>query len=129
MNVEAVVRGWLDDGDGDWRAAEALLEAQDPSRAAFFLHLTVEKALKAAVVRHTGNHAPFIHDLVRLAEAGGLELDSDRRELFEILNELHIESRYPRHFGQTRERIGMEAVKPLMKQVEEIRRWLQALLT
>jgi HEPN domain-containing protein len=61
----------------------------------FLAHLAVEKTVKAHVCRVTGGLAPMIHNLVRLAEAAGLDITDEQRDLMAEVNEFNIEGRYP----------------------------------
>ena len=56
---------------------------------------SIEKILKAHVVRKTGEMPPRIHNLVRLAELAGITLDSRRADLLRRFNLFQLEGRYP----------------------------------
>lgn len=64
----------------------------------FFCHLSVEKLLKAFVVRNTREFPPKIHNLNRLLELSGVELDNTALKLLDILMIYQIEGRYPNHY-------------------------------
>lgn len=61
----------------------------------FFVHLTLEKILKAPVCLQTKDLAPRIHNLIRLAELAELNLDPRQRELLAEINIFNIQDRYP----------------------------------
>jgi hypothetical protein len=54
-----------------------------------------EKVLKAQVVHHTGDLAPRIHNLVRLAELAEIQLSPDQLDLLADMNVFNLEGRYP----------------------------------
>lgn len=54
-----------------------------------------KRPLKAHVCRVTGDLAPRIHNLVRLAEIARLELAETDLDLLAEVNEFNIEGRYP----------------------------------
>lgn len=56
-------------------------------RASFFVHLAIEKALKACVVEATRDLPPRRHDLLFLADQAGTTLSPKQRD--------YLEGRYP----------------------------------
>ena len=58
-------------------------------------HLATEKILKALVVKATGQHAPYTHDLVRLAKLTEIILTKKQSDYLSTINEFNIEARYP----------------------------------
>lgn len=54
-----------------------LLRSKKFPYALFFGHLSIEKLLKALVVKHSGYHAPFSHSLGMLAARTGIEFPED----------------------------------------------------
>ena len=61
---------------------------------AFFVHLALEKALKAVVCRVTRDTPPEFHNLVRLSELAGLEPSRDQLDTLAQMNAFNIEGRY-----------------------------------
>ena len=61
----------------------------------FFVHLALEKMLKARVCRATRDFAPRIHALVRLAELGSVILSDDRKDMLTEMTKYNIVGRYP----------------------------------
>ncbi len=60
MNVEQQVAYWRTGSDEDWEMAEIALEKRKIRHGLFFLHLAMEKLLKAHVCRVTGEYPPKI---------------------------------------------------------------------
>jgi len=60
----------------------------------FFVHLALEKNIKAHIWRVKKDMPPRIHNLIRLAEVAGLALDEDNRNILAEINEFNIEGRY-----------------------------------
>jgi HEPN domain-containing protein len=67
--VRADTDGWFASSERD-RQASALLAGGDlVEQAVFYLHLSVEKALKAVICERSGSEKlPFIHNLIALAD-------------------------------------------------------------
>jgi len=71
-----------------------LAEGRFWSEALYFMHLVVEKAIKAHVVKATKETPPYIHNLIRLAELAGLPLSQNQLKLCVTLNEYQRTARY-----------------------------------
>ena len=65
--MQKTIDYWIVESAEALEVAGHLFEKKDYSYALFFGHLSVEKMLKAIYVAKTGEHAPQIHNLVRLA--------------------------------------------------------------
>ena len=88
MNIQEVVQYWLDTATEDWKVAQHLLESRDYTYSLFFGHLYLEKALKELVVQRTKSHAPFIHNLLRLAEKSELLLTGEQKDMLDQVTTL-----------------------------------------
>jgi HEPN domain-containing protein len=95
VNVDTVVRYWLETAEDDWPVAEHLFASGDYRYALFFGHLYLEKLLKALVVQVTEEHAPRSHNLMLLAERAGLTVSEPRRDILVRVTGYNIEARYP----------------------------------
>jgi len=95
MDVTKQIEYWTASSAEDISAAESLLEKGHLRHCLFFAHLSLEKLLKAHVVRQTGDVPPRIHSLIRLAEIAGLVLDEERDEFIRSFGVYQLEGRYP----------------------------------
>lgn len=95
VDVKKLVRHWSDTSDDDWDSALLLAVGKKYSQALFFVHLAIEKKLKALVIKVSKNHAPFSHNLVYLAGAARFSLDSQETEWLTEISAFNISGRYP----------------------------------
>ena len=54
----------------------------------------MEKILKALAVKKIGKSAPYVHDLLDLANIAGIELSEEQKELLREINTFNIRARY-----------------------------------
>lgn len=94
MEEQKVIKYWLTMAQQDFETADLLSHNKKYHHALFFCHLSVEKMLKALVVKRTKNAPPLIHDLVRLAEKARLSLSTQRKTDLADLTTFNIEARY-----------------------------------
>ena len=94
VDIDAQVRHWEESSREDWLVASDLIKRGRLRHGLFFAHLAIEKMLKARVCQHSGDIAPKIHNLVRLAEAAGLSLSPTELDLLADMNRYNLEGRY-----------------------------------
>jgi HEPN domain-containing protein len=128
FDAESVVAFWREEADDALRVAEHLIEKADYSYALFFGHLAVEKALKAVYVAKKGEHAPPIHNLVRLARAAGVDLDDQRVQALVTITAFHLEARYPDVKRTFRQRCTPDYTDQQMAAIREVFGWARSLL-
>ena len=64
----------------------------------FFCHLSIEKILKALVVKQTGNIPSKTHDLFHLAGTSKIKITEDQTGFMQILMKYQLEGRYPDYY-------------------------------
>lgn len=121
INVEKQVKQLRESALEAWDDAVYLIEGKRIWLGLFALHLAVEKALKAHVVKATKDVPPFIHNLPKLADAAALELNERQRNLLADLNPYNIRGRYQESLGTPP---PMSEVTALMKRAKELFEWL-----
>lgn len=125
MDIGKQISYWRTGAEEDIAAAGSLLEKRHPRHALFVAHLAVEKILKALVVKATGDLAPRIHDLLRLAERAGLDLSEERREFLAYLQRYCLEGRYPESLPPTS---SFKEAESGLREAREVLQWLSRLL-
>jgi HEPN domain-containing protein len=94
--AETLIQYWKSGSKDDLESAVSIFsKAERYPASLFFLHLAIEKALKAALVKKNQTHAPFTHNLLSLIEKLGWHADEEWLTLAAEINEFNTESRYP----------------------------------
>lgn len=91
---------WLDSAEEDLILIAEIIENEHlTNMVAFHSQQAIEKSMKA-VLEEKENHVPKIHNIITLKGSieNYLELDVDQ-EIFDQINELYIDSRYPGDLG------------------------------
>jgi HEPN domain-containing protein len=91
---------WLSQSDYDLDTAQAMLDAGRSVYAVFMCHLAVEKALKALVVKRTGNAPPRTHSLVQLLGLAHPDLTPEEIRFVARLTSAGVTTRYPEALSQ-----------------------------
>jgi len=101
VNIDKHISHWLNGAEEDWEVANQLILSDKIRHGLFFLHLTLEKIIKAHICRNTNDIAPKLHNLVRLAEVSGIYFDQMQTDLLAEMNPFNIEGRYPEIWGSS----------------------------
>jgi HEPN domain-containing protein len=125
IDIVGLLRYWVEEAEESIQVAEHLLDKEDYSYALFFGHLAIEKLLKASYVANKSEHAPPIHNLLRLAKLAGLELEPDAIEQLILITSFNIESRYPDLKRSFRKKCTKEYTQDQMKTIKDIFQWLR----
>jgi HEPN domain-containing protein len=122
-------QSWAEQSQYDLETARAMLESGRHLYVLFCCQQSVEKALKALIVRQTGGFPPRIHNLVQLAESAGVETLVERRRFLGELTAYYIQSRYPEEIRRLGSTIRREVAEETLKKTEVEIQWLLSRLT
>ena len=101
--------------------AQDLMAQGRVRHALFFAHLALEKALKAHVCRQTNDLAPRLHNLIRLAEIGVVQLSQDYEDVLAEMNAFNLEGRYP---DMLMPPPSLAETQDYLRRSEEVLQWL-----
>jgi HEPN domain-containing protein len=115
---------WTESAAYDVETGKSLLEAKKFPYALFFAHLAIEKLLKAIVVEKTGEHAPYTHSLILLANKAQIDISEKMYEHLAEFMEFHIEARYPDEKKSFYDTCTEDFTRQKFSEFEEIYSWL-----
>jgi|SRR3989338_589557 len=91
---QKIIKYWSTASKQDFETAEILFKNKKYHHALFFCHLSIEKFLKAIIVKTTQGAPPLLHDLVRLAERTSINLSAKQKNELAEVSTFNIEARY-----------------------------------
>lgn len=124
INVKKVVSYWIKNAELKWETAKALKRSKKYSDCLFFCHLVLECLLKALVVVQVGKEAPFIHNLIRLAELAEVEITADQKEFLRVATTFNIRARYEDYKMEFYKRADKPYTERHFSMSNEMRIWL-----
>lgn len=94
MTQEKAVKIWVDGAVDALDTCDKLFESKKYHHALFFLHLALEKIIKALYISKLDESPPYIHDLKELINF--IELDTEKEELkqLEEISKYNVAARY-----------------------------------
>jgi HEPN domain-containing protein len=95
IDIQKQIDYWRNGAIEDWNVAEDLVSRNKTRHGLFFVHLALEKLLKAHICQHTQELAPRVHNLSWLAELAALSLSRKQQDILAEVNAFNLEGRYP----------------------------------
>ena len=122
FDVQKHVVYWLEGAAEELEVANELLADGRTRHGLFFLHLTIEKVMKAHVCQTTAAVPPKIHNLLRLSELAGLSMTQEDRDFLGELSLFNMEGRYPDTYGALPPDPDVQRIQ---QETERIYQWLR----
>ncbi len=125
MKREEVIRYWIHSSEQDYEVAKSLFKNKKFHYSLFFCHLSVEKYLKAIIVKNTESAPPFTHDLIRLAEKAGIPLSIDLKHSLIEITSFNIKTRYDDYKLSFYKKATRSFTQKYLNETKEILVWLK----
>jgi len=124
-----IIDFWLNRAEDDRITAKTLLKAKRYSASLFFVHLSIEKILKALIIEKTGKAAPFTHDLLSLADATKIELTDDQKKHLREINTFNIAARYDDYKMEFYKKASSDYTEKYFNSADKLYLWLEKKFT
>ncbi len=95
IDIKKQIDYWTNGAEDDLKSAYVLIREKRILHGLFFCHLVIEKAIKAHIVKTSGEVAPRSHNLIYLSEKAKLEFDGEIEIFLGILMKYQLQGRYP----------------------------------
>ena len=122
MDIEKQVEYWIRTAEDDLDTADILISKNKVLQGLFFCHLTIEKSIKAHVVKHTLQVPPKVHNLSYLLEKSDLVLTDLQLNFCDTLMFYQLEGRYPDFYPKIP---SLEKTKEIIKNTKDLFQWLK----
>ncbi|MCX6579466.1 MAG: HEPN domain-containing protein [Candidatus Aminicenantes bacterium] len=113
---------WKNAASEEINAAAVLLKNKKLRQSLFFIHLSLEKILKALFIKEKKEHPPITHNLKYIAEKIPLELPEKYEKFLIEATAFNIEARYP---DEDSSPPGFQYVNDKYNEAMEVLKWLQ----
>lgn len=95
----------------------------------FIGHLVIEKLLKAYYIHTKDENYPMIHNLLRIAEKAGLDLNEEQQSFFSTVTGFNINARYDDYKQSFYQKCTKEFTANWIKNISKQRQWIKHLLS
>ena len=128
LDIDKIVKHWVETSDDDFEAMLTLFHSMTYNWALFMGHVSIEKLLKAYFVKKNQNHAPFTHNLYRLAELGELEISEEYAEWLFKITTFNLNARYDDYKKEFYTMCTVDFTKEWIEKIKILQQWIKQML-
>jgi HEPN domain-containing protein len=128
FDFEKVKKHWVETSDEDFQTMLKLYQSKSFSWALFLGHISIEKLIKAYYVGKFKKHAPYIHNLYRLAELCEIDLSDDKADWLDKITSFNLNARYDDYKREFHKLCTPEFTEEWVEKTKILRSWLKQML-
>ncbi len=128
IDVDKIVKHWLDTSEEDFRTMIYLYNSKSFGWSLFLGHISIEKLLKAVYVNRLKKHAPFIHNLYRLAELSNIEMTEEQSDWLDKVTTFNLNARYDDYKREFYLLCNEDFTREWIEKIKIIRLWIKQML-
>jgi HEPN domain-containing protein len=125
IDIEKTIHHWISRSDRDFDTMMHLFATKDYHWALFIGHLVIERLLKASVVRKINDHAPFTHDLRRLAKLSQIEFTEAHIKWLDTISTFNLNTRYDDYKQDFYKKCTAEFTDQWITNIKLLREWIK----
>ena len=128
FDVDKIVRYLIDTSDEDFQTMLSLFDSKSYGWSLFLGHISIEKLLKAYYARKYKKHAPFTHNLYRLAELNEFELTDELSDMLDKITSFNLNARYDDYKREFYSSCTVGFTEDWIEKIKTIRTWIKQML-
>jgi len=119
---------WLDSSEKDFKTMMDLFRTKNNNWSLFMGHLVIEKLSKALFVKNQEDYPPLIHDLRRILEKAGVEIDEDKKVILDTVTRFNIKARYDDYKQNFYKLCTDNFTREWVDKIKDTRLWIKSML-
>lgn len=128
INFDKIVKHWIETSDDDFNTMISLYDSKSFGWALFLGHISIEKLLKGYFVNKNKQHAPFTHNLYRLAELSEIELTNDYSDWLDKITSFNLNARYDDYKREFYFLCTEDFTAEWIEKIKILRTWIKLML-
>jgi HEPN domain-containing protein len=128
LTKEEIIKFWLESSEKDFQTMQHLYKSGDFMWSLFIGHLVIEKLLKAYYVQMKDASYPMIHNLLRIAEKTGMELNDERQIFYSTVTSFNINARYDDYKQSFYQKCTRLYASTWIEKIKDERLWIKSQL-
>ena len=123
--VDKIIKHWVKTSDDDCKTMLRLYDSKSYSWSLFLGHITVERLLKAIYVKIHKQQAPHTHNLYRLVELCGIEINEEYSNWLFQITSFNINARYDDYKKEFYKLCTKDFTKLWIERIKKICKWVK----
>jgi HEPN domain-containing protein len=125
IDMEKTFNHWISSSDKDSITMFHLYNSKDYSWSLFIGHIVIERLLKAAVVIRISDHAPFTHDLTKLAKLSQLSFSEEHLDWLDTISAFNLNARYDSYKETFYKKCTFEYTSEWIDKIKILQTWIK----
>jgi HEPN domain-containing protein len=125
IEIDKIFNHWIDSSDKDYMTMVHLFESNDYHWSLFIGHIVLEKLIKASVVKTKNDHAPFSHDLTKLANHSNLGFSEEQLDWLDTITTFNLNARYDSYKQAFYKKCTPEYTQEWFDKILNLRSWIK----
>lgn len=128
IDRDKLIEFWLDSSEKDFKTMQDLFRTKNNHWALFMGHLVIEKLSKALFVKNIEDYPPLIHDLRRILEKAGVDVNDNRKITLDTITRFNIKARYDDYKQNFYNLCTDSFTKEWIDKIKDTRLWIKSML-
>lgn len=128
IDISKIFNHWIESSDKDFETMIHMFETKDYNWSLFIGHIVIEKLIKATVVKAINSHAPFTHDLTKLANKSNLDFSEEQLDWLDTITTFNLNARYDSFKYAFYKKCTSEYTSEWIEKIIKLRTWIKAKL-
>jgi len=128
IDINKIISHWIITSDEDFQSMLSLFNSKSFGWALFLGHISIEKLLKAVYVKKHKKHAPFLHNLYRLAELCEIDLTVEHSDWLDKITSFNINARYDDYKREFYSLCTADFTEEWIEKIRILRLWIKKML-
>jgi HEPN domain-containing protein len=128
FDCDKIATHWIETSNNDFNTMLILYNSNSYHWALFLGHIAIEKLLKAYYVKKKEEHAPFTHNLYRLAEMSGIELTEEKIDWLYRITTFNLNARYDDYKKEFYTICTKDFTEEWINKIKLLQQWIKQLL-
>lgn len=129
LDIEKTYYHWINTSDKDYTTMINLYNSKDYHWSLFIGHIVIERLLKACVVIKISDHAPFTHDLTKLAKLSGLAFSEDQLDWLDTISTFNMNARYDSYKEAFYRKCTLDFTTEWIDKIKILQSWIKERLS
>ncbi len=125
LNIDKTFYHWITTSDKDFNTMIHLFDSKDYHWSLFIGHIVMERLLKASVVKETEKHAPYTHDLTKLAHLSGLNFTEEYLDWLDTITTFNMNARYDSYKEAFYKKCTYDFTTEWIEKIKTLQSWIK----
>jgi len=123
-----IINHYKESSEDDYRTMINLFNSKSYNWALFIGHILLEKLLKALYVKVNNEHAPFTHNLYRLAEKCNTNISQEYYDWLDEITSFNINARYNDFKKEFYNKCTKNFTQEWIEKIKILKAWINQML-